>query len=191
MGPATGQRQVGEDHWRGKGRPDQGNGSIKRTTPSGQGSLGRGADGVGPGTGFNWPKLVNGWRRRWRLFLKNPPDGRRIGRSKPTRRSRWCRVCVLLGMSPQNYYARRTRRRQRGVEVRLALELVRAERQHQPRLRGRKLYHWIGPELKAAGVKMGRDFKALAKAGFSWWRKGVRRGPEPRSSIRTCRCLAI
>lgn len=78
------------------------------------------------------------------------------------------RVCALLGMSPQNYYARRRARRHREVDVQLALELVRAQRRHQPRLGGRKLYHLIGPELKAAGVKMGRDrfFKELGKAGL-------------------------
>lgn len=78
------------------------------------------------------------------------------------------RVCAWLGMSPQNYYARRRVRRQQEVDVQLALELVRAQRQQQPRLGGRKLYHLIGPELKAAGVKMGRDrfFKELGKAGL-------------------------
>ncbi|HWH70380.1 MAG TPA: IS3 family transposase [Candidatus Sulfotelmatobacter sp.] len=71
-------------------------------------------------------------------------------------------------MSPQNYYARRTARRQQKVDVQLALELVRAERQQQPRLGGRKLYHLIAPELRAAGVKLGRDrfFKELGKAGL-------------------------
>jgi len=71
-------------------------------------------------------------------------------------------------MSPQNYYARRRACQQQEVDVQLALELVRAQRQQQPRLGGRKLYHLIGPELKAAGVKMGRDrlFKELGKAGL-------------------------
>lgn len=50
----------------------------------------------------------------------------------------------------------------------LMLELVRAQRREQPRLGGRKIYHLIEPELKEAGVKMGRDrlFKELAKAGL-------------------------
>jgi transposase InsO family protein len=71
-------------------------------------------------------------------------------------------------MSPQNYYARRSARRHQEVDVQLALELVRAERREQSRLGGRKLYYLIGPELKAAGVKMGRDrfFKELGKAGL-------------------------
>jgi transposase InsO family protein len=75
-------------------------------------------------------------------------------------------VCAWLEMSPQNYYAQRTARRHQEVEVQLALELVRAERQQQPCLGGRKLYHLIAPELRAAGVKLGRDrfFKELGKA---------------------------
>lgn len=78
------------------------------------------------------------------------------------------RVCAWVGMSAQNYYARRTARRHQEVDVQLALELVRAERREQPRLGGRKLYHLIAPELGKAGVKMGRDrfFKELAKAGL-------------------------
>jgi len=56
----------------------------------------------------------------------------------------------------------------------LVLNLVRAERAHQPRLGGRKLYHLIGPELKVAGVKMGRDrfFKVLGKAGLLVEKRG-------------------
>lgn len=78
------------------------------------------------------------------------------------------RVCAWLGMSPQNYYARRAARCHREVDVQLALELVRAERRRQPRLGGRKLHHLISPELKEAGVKMGRDrfFEELGKAGL-------------------------
>ena len=71
-------------------------------------------------------------------------------------------------MTPQNYYARRRAWRRQEVDVQLMLELARAERAHQPRLGVRKLYHLIGMELKAAGVKMGRDrlFEELKKAGL-------------------------
>jgi len=57
--------------------------------------------------------------------------------------------------------------------VQLVLELARAERAYQPRLGVRKLYHLIGVELKAAGVKMGRDrlFEELKKAGLLVERK--------------------
>ena len=71
-------------------------------------------------------------------------------------------------MSPQNYYARRSARARRQVDRELVFELVRVERQQQPRLGVRKLYHLIGPELKAAGVKLGRDglFAALRQASL-------------------------
>jgi transposase InsO family protein len=71
-------------------------------------------------------------------------------------------------MTPQNYYARRTAGHRQEVDVGLMLELVRAQRRDQPRLGGRKLYHLIAPELKEAGVKMGRDrlFEELAGAGM-------------------------
>jgi transposase InsO family protein len=59
------------------------------------------------------------------------------------------------------------------VDVQLVLELARAERAYQPRLGVRKLYHLIGVELKAAGVKMGRDrlFEELRNAGLLVERK--------------------
>ena len=70
-------------------------------------------------------------------------------------------------MTPQNYYAGRSRRSRREVDLALVLALVQAEREEQPRLGVRKLYHLIGPELKAAGVKLGRDrlFAELGKVG--------------------------
>jgi transposase InsO family protein len=76
-------------------------------------------------------------------------------------------------MTAQNYYARRCSRRRREVEVELVLALVRAEREQQPRLGGRKLYFMIAPELKAAGVKLGRDrlFEELGKVGLLVARK--------------------
>jgi putative transposase len=82
-------------------------------------------------------------------------------------------VCELADMTAQNYYARRRAWRRQEVDVELVLELARAERTHQPRLGVRKLYHLIGVELKAAGVKMGRDrlFKELKKVGLLVERK--------------------
>lgn len=76
-------------------------------------------------------------------------------------------------MTVQNYYARRTAWRREAVDVDLALNLVRAEREQQPRLGGRKLYYMIAAELKAAGVKMGRDrlFEELRKVGMLVERK--------------------
>jgi transposase InsO family protein len=76
-------------------------------------------------------------------------------------------------MTPQNYYARRTARRRQEVDLELMLELVRKQRQQQSRLGVRKLYYLIAPELKAAGVKMGRDrlFAELRKVGLLVERK--------------------
>ena len=82
-------------------------------------------------------------------------------------------LCELAQMTPQNYYARRSVRSRREVDLALVLELVKAEREQQPRLGVRKLYHLIAPELKAAGVKLGRDqlFVELGKVGWLVARK--------------------
>ena len=71
-------------------------------------------------------------------------------------------------MTPQNYYARRTARCRQAVDLGLVLALVRAERAQQSRLGVRKLYYLIEPELRAAGVKLGRDrlFAGLRKVGL-------------------------
>ncbi len=76
-------------------------------------------------------------------------------------------------MTPQNYYARRSVRSRQEVDLALVLALVKAEREQQPRLGVRKLYHLIVPELKAAGVKLGRDrlFVELGKVGWLVARK--------------------
>jgi transposase InsO family protein len=94
-------------------------------------------------------------------------------------------LCELAQMTPQNYYARRGVRCRQEVDLGLALALVRAEREQQPRLGVRKLYHLIGSELKAAGVKLGRDrlFQELGKVGLlvarkpSQWPKTTRVDP--------------
>jgi putative transposase len=77
-------------------------------------------------------------------------------------------VCRAVGMTAQNYYARRRQRGRREVDVEMVLELVQAQRREQPRLGGRKVYYLIEPEMKKAGVKMGRDrvFEELKKAGL-------------------------
>ena len=74
-------------------------------------------------------------------------------------------VCRRLGMSRQNYYARHRRRQRRQVEGELVAGLVQRERRLQPRLGTRKLYHVLKPELKEAGVRIGRDrmFEELRK----------------------------
>jgi putative transposase len=76
-------------------------------------------------------------------------------------------------MTAQNYYARRSLYSRQAVDLDLVYALVKAERDHQPRLGGRKLYHLIRPELRAAKVKIGRDrlFEALAQKGWLVERK--------------------
>jgi putative transposase len=94
-------------------------------------------------------------------------------------------LCQCVQMSAQNYYARRRARSRREVDLGLVFALVRAEREQQPRLGVRKLYHLIEPELRAAGVKLGRDrlFAELGKAGWlverkpSAWPKTTRVDP--------------
>jgi transposase InsO family protein len=83
------------------------------------------------------------------------------------------RVCAQARMTPQNYYARRSVWSRQAVDLELVLELVRAERKHQPRLGVRKLHRLIGKELQQAGIKMGRDrlFAELGKAGLLVERK--------------------
>jgi putative transposase len=82
-------------------------------------------------------------------------------------------LCELAQMTVQNYYARRSVRSRQEVDLALVLALVKAQREQQPRLGVRKLYHLIAPELEAAGVKLGRDrlFVELGKAGWLVQRK--------------------
>ena len=66
-------------------------------------------------------------------------------------------VCRKLGMSRQNYYARRQQRQRRQVDGELVADLVRRERAVQPRVGGKKLYLMLQEAVKQAGVVMGRD----------------------------------
>ena len=66
-------------------------------------------------------------------------------------------VCRKVGISRQNYYARRKERQRHGVDEGLVVELVREERRLQPRLGTRKLHHLFKGRLEEAGVKLGRD----------------------------------
>lgn len=74
------------------------------------------------------------------------------------------RLCLHVGMSRQNYYAARRLRKRREVDEAMIEELVKRERRTQPCLGGRKLLYLIGPDLKEAGVEIGRDrfFEVLA-----------------------------
>lgn len=60
-------------------------------------------------------------------------------------------------MSRQNYYQQRRARSRAAVDESLVVALVRAQRRRQPCLGARKLLFLVGPELRRAGVAMGRD----------------------------------
>ena len=66
-------------------------------------------------------------------------------------------VCRKVGITRQNYYARRKARQGQQVDAELVVALVVAERQLQPRLGTRKLHFMLRPQLVAAGVELGRD----------------------------------
>jgi putative transposase len=78
------------------------------------------------------------------------------------------RVCRHLGMTRQNYYARRKLRQRRQVDEELLVGLARLERALQPRLGARKLRVLLEGELVQAGVRIGRDrfFEVLRKHGL-------------------------
>jgi hypothetical protein len=74
-------------------------------------------------------------------------------------------VCRKVGMTRQNYYARRQGRECRKVDAGLVVALVVAERKIQPRLGTRKLHFMLKGTLAREGVKLGRDrfFEVLSE----------------------------
>ena len=77
-------------------------------------------------------------------------------------------LCRRVGMSRQNYYARRKRRQKKTVDAGLVVGLVQQERLRQPRLGGRKLIKLVGRELRENRVAIGRDrfFAVLRERGL-------------------------
>ncbi len=77
-------------------------------------------------------------------------------------------VCRRLGMTRQNYYARRMLRQRRQVDAQLVCRLVQQERSLQPRLGTRKLRVLLQTPLQEAGVRLGRDrfFEVLREQGL-------------------------
>ena len=73
-----------------------------------------------------------------------------------------------MGITRQNYYARRQARQRRKVEADLVVALVREERQIQPRLGTRKLHFMLKGILAREGVRLGRDrfFEVLREQGL-------------------------
>jgi transposase InsO family protein len=66
-------------------------------------------------------------------------------------------VCRTVGITRQNYYARRKARQRREVDAELVVALVVAERQLQPRLGTRKLHFMLKGRLAKEGGLLGRD----------------------------------
>ena len=77
-------------------------------------------------------------------------------------------VCRKVGITRQNYYARRRLRQRRTVDAELVVCLVQEERRVQPRLGTRKLHVMCQARLTEAGVKLGRDrlFEVLRGEGL-------------------------
>ena len=71
-------------------------------------------------------------------------------------------------MTRQNYYGRRRHRQRRKIDAELVVQRVLAERREQPSLGTRKLHVLLQRDLKAAGVKLGRDrlFEVLREKGL-------------------------
>jgi transposase InsO family protein len=77
-------------------------------------------------------------------------------------------VCRKLGITRQNYYARRQGRQRRQVDAGLVVALVTGERKIQPRLGARKLHFMLQGVLAKADVRLGRDrfFEVLRGQGL-------------------------
>jgi putative transposase len=66
-------------------------------------------------------------------------------------------VCRKVGITRQNYYARRKARQRRQVDAGLVVALVIEERKVQPRLGARKLHFMLKGVLQKEEVRLGRD----------------------------------
>lgn len=91
-------------------------------------------------------------------------------------------LCRKVGLSRQNFYARHHQRQRRQVDHQFVCDLVKGQRRDHPRMGTRKLQVLIAGDLRAAGVKMGRDrlFEELRQADLLVKRKAV--GPRTTQS---------
>ncbi len=64
-------------------------------------------------------------------------------------------VCRKMGITRQNYYARRQARQRRKVDAGLVVARVVAERKIQPRLGARKLHFMLKETLSQGGGEIG------------------------------------
>lgn len=67
------------------------------------------------------------------------------------------RVCQKLGLSRSGYYKARLKHIEAGLSNSVIEELVMEQRRKMPRIGGRKLYWLIRDDLKAHGIRLGRD----------------------------------
>lgn len=67
------------------------------------------------------------------------------------------RLCDLSGITPQAFYKGRTARKRKAINVEVILGLVRQVRANHPRMGARKVLQMIRPQLKEAGISVGRD----------------------------------
>ena len=101
-------------------------------------------------------------------------------------------VCRSLGMSRQNYYAGRQRRRRKEVATDLLVELVRQERQVQPRIGGRKLHRVLHGALVEAGVEMvGTGCLRRYASAACWCHPSPVNGPRRHVITPACPCFIM
>ena len=95
------------------------------------------------------------------------------------------RLCARVEMTPQNYYKTHTKREYQKVNEQLICDLVKREREAQPRIGCLKLYHVLKDELSSSGVKIGRDkmFSVLKSNGLTL--KRLKKGPYTTNSYHT------
>jgi hypothetical protein len=78
-------------------------------------------------------------------------EGAEIGKFRITK------LCERAGMTRQNYYKAKKRRKACELDSEFIVSSVQEIRCEQPRLGGRKLLKLLGKELDEAGIQVGRD----------------------------------
>lgn len=86
-------------------------------------------------------------------------------------------VCEFFGKTRQAFYQLRHRKDKRCVDEELVIHYANEFRKDMPRLGTRKLHYMLQPQLKASGIKCGRDklFSVLRRSGLLIKRRRARR----------------
>lgn len=66
-------------------------------------------------------------------------------------------LCEIFALTRQGYHQARAAEPQAALAGEMVVELVAEVRRRMPRLGGRKLFHLVAPDLRAMGIKLGRD----------------------------------